>query len=817
MKHILLDQDWEGYRINDPLESKLNQIILDNLPYAIVSCRLPDFCFEYVNSATLDLLGYSRTDLLGHSALDLVHPGDMDLVQAVIAANLPLGSGNLEVRYRKKDGSYLWLEVTGTIVPRTHDDSAVIIISHDISAKKLAESHLQHRLSAQDILLETSKAFNNITVEGIDDLIHSTLGDMGRFDKSERVYVLLFSDDQYTISNVYEWCEAGIPVRMQHFRGMPVNSLPWWNQQVQEVEDILITPTNAAYDQGDDHTAGKKLPATQSQLVVPMFLEERIVGLLGFDAVSQPKTWSKEDSVMLESAAQIIVRALQRKQYVEALQSSEIYYRTIFETTGAASMIIEEDMSISMVNENCLRLTGYRQEDLVGAPLFDFVPANRAAALQEYFATLRAQSGETPLQYMTQIIGRDDKQRKGAVHLDIIPGTGKYVLTFTDLTEFNRIDRALKTISTINLAMINAEKETDLLRWVCELIVELGGYALAWVGYLRPDQQYKVQPIANAGTDGGYLAKLNIKLTDERRGNGPTANAIRSGLPVVTPDFKQAGSFRPWLKDALRRGFKSSLDIPLVEDDKVFGVIGIYANAIDAFDDQEQKLLVNIADNLAYAIMALRTRGEMNQTARDLEKSLEKMQRILMQSVAALAAALSTRDPYTAEHQKKVVRLAAAIAAEMGLSGEQIEGLEVAGNLHDIGKIHVPLEILSKPGRLTDIEFSYVKTHSQSGYDIIKDIEFPWPVAEIILQHHERLDGSGYPRGLSEDQILVEARILAVADVVEAMASHRPYRPALGIEPALEEITKHKGILYEPAAVEACCRLFRELGFDWEE
>ncbi len=814
MKHILLDKELADYRINDPLESKLNQLILDNLPNAVLSCRLPDFSIEYVNPATLDLLGYSRTEFLGYSALDLVHPGDMDLVQAVIAANLPRGSGNLEVRYRKKDGSYLWLEVTGTIVPRTHDDSAVIIISHDITAKKRAESHLQHHLAAQDILLEASKAFNNITVEGIDDLIHATLRSMGRFDKSERSYVLLFSDDQYTISRVYEWCADGIPTRMRQVQGMPVKSLPWWNKQVQEAEDILITPMSGSLD--DENTGGETLPAAQSQLVVPMFLEERIVGFLGFDTVSQPKTWSKEDSVMLESAAQIIVRALQRKQYVEALQSSENYYRTIFETTGAASMIIEEDMSISMVNENCLRLTGYRQQDLIGAPLFDLVPVNRAAALQEYFDTLRAQSGDAPLQYMIQLVGRDEKYRKGAVHLDTIPGTGKYVLTFIDLTEFNRIDRALKTISTINLAMINAEKETDLLRTVCELIVELGGYALAWVGYLRPDQQYKIQPIANAGTDGGYLAKLNIKLTDEKRSNGPTANAVRSGLPVVTPDFKQAASFRPWLKDALRRGFKSSLDIPLVADDKVFGVIGIYANEIDAFDDQEQKLLANIADNLAYAIMALRMRGEMNQTARDLEKSLEKMQRILMQSVTALAAALSTRDPYTAEHQKKVVRLASAIAAEIGLSRDQIEGLEVAGNLHDIGKIHVPLEILSKPGKLTEIEFSYVKTHSQSGYDIIKDIEFPWPVAEVLLQHHERLDGSGYPRGLSGDQILLEARIIAVADVVEAMASHRPYRPALGIEPALEEITKHKGVLYDPAVVEACCRLFREREFGWE-
>jgi PAS domain S-box-containing protein len=238
---------------------------LDNLPYAVVSCRLPDFSFEYVNPATLDLLGYSRTDFLGYSALDLVHPDDMDLVKAVIAANLPLGSGNLEVRYRKKGGSYLWLEVTGTIVPRTHDDSAVIIISHDISAKKLAESHLQHQLSVQDILLETSKAFNNITVEGIDDLIHTTLRSMCRFDGSQRSYVLLFSDGQYTISRVYEWCEEGIPARMQQVKGMPVNSLPWWNKQVQEAEDILITPSGSADSQDYDHTNDKTVLVAQSQ------------------------------------------------------------------------------------------------------------------------------------------------------------------------------------------------------------------------------------------------------------------------------------------------------------------------------------------------------------------------------------------------------------------------------------------------------------------------------------------------------------------------------------------------------------------------
>jgi putative nucleotidyltransferase with HDIG domain len=184
-----------------------------------------------------------------------------------------------------------------------------------------------------------------------------------------------------------------------------------------------------------------------------------------------------------------------------------------------------------------------------------------------------------------------------------------------------------------------------------------------------------------------------------------------------------------------------------------------------------------------------------------------------MQAVTSLGNALDIKDPYTAGHQKKVVYLAVAIAEELGLSEDQIKGISVAGNLHDIGKIYVPSEILSKPGKLSDIEFAMIKSHCQAGFEIIKEIEFPWPVAEVILQHHERMDGSGYPRGLTGDQLLLEARIMAVADVVEAMASHRPYRPALGIDIALAEISENRDILYDPDVVDACLRIFGEKGF----
>ena len=174
---------------------------------------------------------------------------------------------------------------------------------------------------------------------------------------------------------------------------------------------------------------------------------------------------------------------------------------------------------------------------------------------------------------------------------------------------------------------------------------------------------------------------------------------------------------------------------------------------------------------------------------------------------------VETRDPYTAGHQRRVADLARSIATEMNLSVDQIDGIRMAAAIHDLGKISVPAEILSKPTKLTALEFSLIKTHSQSGHDILQDIDFPWPIARMVLEHHERMNGSGYPNGLTGDNLLLESRIMAVADVVESMASHRPYRPSLGIEAALEEIEKNRGVLYDTGAVDACLRVFREKGY----
>ena len=200
----------------------------------------------------------------------------------------------------------------------------------------------------------------------------------------------------------------------------------------------------------------------------------------------------------------------------------------------------------------------------------------------------------------------------------------------------------------------------------------------------------------------------------------------------------------------------------------------------------------------------------------ELKQSLEQLRRAMQTTIQVLVMAVEMKDPYTAGHQRRMTNLARTMAREMGLPPEKIEGLRMAGIIHDIGKITLPTELLSKPTKLSAIELSLIREHVRLGYDILKDVESPWPLAEIVLQHHERMDGSGYPRGLKVEEILIEARILAVADVVEAMASHRPYRPALGLDAALEEIEKNRGLLYDSHTVDTCLRIFREKGYQIE-
>jgi putative nucleotidyltransferase with HDIG domain len=275
------------------------------------------------------------------------------------------------------------------------------------------------------------------------------------------------------------------------------------------------------------------------------------------------------------------------------------------------------------------------------------------------------------------------------------------------------------------------------------------------------------------------------------------------------PDFLEAAP-----------GVVSEICVPIKKDSEVLGVLNVESTASEPLTIADLNLISSMGHQVSVAIQnaqlyqaAQRELEERKRAEEELQQSFDRLRTTLEGTVNALAALAEARDPYTAGHQQRVAHLASAIADEIGLPEEEVLGIRMAGLVHDIGKIYVPAEILSKPTKLTEIEMEMIRIHPLTAYEILTTVEFPWPVAEIVYQHHEKIDGSGYPRGLVGHEMLLAARVLCVADIVEAMASNRPYRPAYGIEEALQEISQHSGTFYEADAVDACLKLFREKGF----
>ncbi|RLD17501.1 MAG: hypothetical protein DRI33_05005 [Caldiserica bacterium] len=295
--------------------------------------------------------------------------------------------------------------------------------------------------------------------------------------------------------------------------------------------------------------------------------------------------------------------------------------------------------------------------------------------------------------------------------------------------------------------------------------------------------------------------------------------------PCIERAFTQKASFMVVDKEKdckdchfrFEHSSKQRVIMRIEHNDKLFGLLGIILGPDVYLDKEEKGLLKEVSDDVAFGLYDIELKEKSKLTKQKLQQSYQKLKKTMNDTINTIGKIGETRDPYTAGHQYRVSQLATAIAKELNLSSDKIEGIRITSLVHDIGKISIPAEILNKPIKLSEIEWSLIKDHSQTGHDILEVIDFPWPVAKIVLQHHERMNGSGYPNNLKGDTILLEARVLGVADVVEAMSSHRPYRPALGINKALEEIEKNKGILYDPKVVDVCIKLFKEKGFEFKK
>jgi PAS domain S-box-containing protein len=474
-------------------------------------------------------------------------------------------------------------------------------------------------------------------------------------------------------------------------------------------------------------------------------------------------------SLMIEGGKiigfQVIARNIsERKHAEEALRASEEKYRDLVENITDIIYATDEHGIITYISPVIEAVSGYSISEIIGHSFYDFIYEEDIPFMKEKFRQdISSQTEPHEYRMVTKsgVLRWVRTSSRPFFEGDRIVGL-RGVLT--DITDRKRLQETL-------------DNERTELRLIIDSSPIIIFYKDKEGRFIRVNKLF-AEALKMKEED--FVGKTVFDLYPPQIAQGMAADdqeIIQSGTPklnIIEP-YESAGGLR-WVQTD---------KLPIFDNDGVpVGLIGF------AQDITERK-----------------------QAEEEIKRSYEQLQETLHATVNALAATVEMKDQYTAGHQPRVTRLACAIAEEMGLSEDQIEGIRMAASIHDIGKIMVPAEILNKPGRLTDIQYEMIKIHPQAGYDILKGLKLPWPVAQIILQHHERMDGSGYPQGLSGEKIMLEARILMVANVVEAMNAHRPYRPAYDIEEALAEISRNKGTFYDPAVVDACLRLFRERGF----
>jgi len=454
----------------------------------------------------------------------------------------------------------------------------------------------------------------------------------------------------------------------------------------------------------------------------------------------------------------------------QQLKMLEERYRLSFENTSDVIFIVDENLNILSMSQSAEKILGYKPEEFIGKLVTDmkhiFTPASFERAIADAMLILK---GETISAKIYEFMAKDGTIKIGEVSGSPIMRNGQvtgFVSIARDITDRRRMEDELRN---------SAQKYRTILEDMNDMYYEL-----------------------------------------DLKGNMTFFNKALLSLTARSPEELQGMNFRDYMSS---EGSEDAL--------KIFGEIyktgkpRLFVNEIVTktgevkyFESQAGLLLDENKQPIGFRGIA-RDITDRKKAQDERDQVLARLRKTLGTMIQAMSVAVEARDPYTSGHQRRVAALARSIAAEMNLSRDQIEGIRMAASIHDMGKISIPAEILSMPRKLSKLEFDLVKTHSQAGHDIIKDIDFPWPIANIILQHHERIDGSGYPHGLRGDNILLEARILAVADVVEAMASYRPYRPALGLDTALEEITRNKNILYDGEVVEACLKIFREKKYEF--
>jgi PAS domain S-box-containing protein len=703
-----------------------------------------------------EVLGYEPHEMGGIDEWTArIHPDDREeAVRLLEAAERDRQTYDVDYRFRHKNGSYRWLHDRGFfLIEDDKDLRRMIGMMQDIHHRKQGEL-------LQNAVYKIAQAAD--LSSGLDSLYRSVHGIIGTVMPASNFYIALYDKEKDLIRFPYFVDdEDAAPTPKRPGKGL--------------TEYVIRTGRSLLCDAATDRILRSRgeveivgAPSTV-WLGVPLIVDGKTTGAMVVQHYSNPSAYGPVEQRMLEFVSSQVARSVERVGSEEALRRSEQRLSLHIQKTPLA--VIEWDTSFRILqwNNAAERIFGYSAAEVAGRHAEFIVPERFKDQVDRTWSDLMANRG-------------GERSTNENVTKD-----GRTI--FCEWYNTPLVDRSGKVIGVASLV----EDVTERFRTETALrdSEELYRRLVASI----PDL------IIRTDLSGNVLFANEVA----NRMNGDAAPDGLVGLNVfdfVAPEDREKAVF------ASRRMFDKKIGPQ--EIDLVFKSEARIPFEIDG-------AILRDAEGAPYSIVYLcRNITERKRAEKDLREGLTKLRTTLKASIDSLSSAIEMRDPYTAGHQERATRLARAIACEMDLPEEAVEAIEIAGVIHDIGKLYVPAEILSKPTKLTDLEYALIKTHPQAGFTILSKIDFPWPIARIVHEHHELVNGSGYPQGLAGKDILLEARILCVADVVEAMSSHRPYRPALGIGAALEEISLKRGILYDREVVDACLRLFRDKQFKFD-
>ncbi len=705
------------------------------------------------------VLGYAREEMGGiEEWVEMIHPEDRtEALRLLAIAEKERGTYDVDYRFRCKNGSYRWLHDRGLFL--IEDDRNVrrmIGMMQDIHSRKQAEL-------LQNAVYRIAQAAD--TSAGLGDLFKSVHNIIGAAMPAGNFYIALYDDEEDLISFPYFVDEEDPPPAPKK----PGKGLTEY--VIRTGKPLLCDETT---DMGLRKAGAVEVVGAPSAiwLGVPLILDGKTTGAMVVQHYSDPNAYGQAELRMFEFVSSQVARSIERKRAERALGQERDRIQKYLDIAEVMLLALDRQGTIVLINRKGASILGYEEAELVGKNWFDTcLRTGDREQVRKVFEEIMAGRGEQQEYHENFILMKSGEERNIAWHNAMVTddaGQAQGSLSSgEDITDHLRAKNAL------------ADSEELYRRLVAAI----------------PDMIIRTDLAGNIT----FANEVAIRLSGSPGVEGLVGRNVFSF--VVPEDLEKAA-----------RSAKLMFEKKIGPQE-----IGLVFKGRPGIKFEVDGAVLRDQDGAPYGIVYLcRDITERKLAEENMREGLIKLRSTLKASIDSLASAIEMRDPYTAGHQERVTRLARAIAQEMGLAEERVEAIEIAGIIHDIGKLYVPAEILSKPTKLSDLEYSMIKMHSQVGYTILSKIDFPWPIAQIVHQHHEAINGSGYPQGLFGKDILLEAKILCVADVVEAMSSHRPYRPALGIQAALAEISQKQGILYDREVVDACLKLFREKNFKFE-